>query len=71
MKSIRELICKLSIYVSSREIQSLYKEEDEDSLVKQSDGKRTKYRKRAFENYGSGEGKYQCIRCKKWFEKVV
>ena len=46
-----------------------YKEEDEDYLVNQADGKTNPYRKVAFENSSSRSNKYQCIRCKKWFEK--
>ena len=53
----------------AKEILSMYKEEDEDALVSQADGKSTNYRNRAFENSKSMNGKYQCVRCKKWFEK--
>ena len=66
MGFLNGLITGLSGNASGKEVLNNYKEEDEDSLVRQSEGKKNDYRSRAFENSQSVGGKYQCVRCKKW-----
>lgn len=52
------------------DIVSMYNEDDEeDALIRQASGKKVDYRSKAFENSQSVNGKYQCVRCKRWFDK--
>ena len=51
----------------AREILNIYKDDDEDALIAQAEGRKVDYRARAFENTQSVSEKYQCVRCKRWF----